>query len=88
MMVGLSVYEDFVNYKSGVYHHVAGSMVGGHAIRMIGWGHDDEGFLYWICENQWANEWGDQGYINIRAGEIGIDSMALSCEPDITTESI
>lgn len=39
LMVGLTVYEDFTAYKSGVYHHVTGEMVGGHAIRMIGWGY-------------------------------------------------
>lgn len=55
LMVGLSVYEDFTSYKEGVYSHVTGSMVGGHAIRMIGWGHDEsaegDGGLYWICQN-------------------------------------
>ena len=49
MMVGLTVYEDFSSYESGIYKHVAGNMVGGHAIKMVGWGHDDEGGLFWIC---------------------------------------
>jgi cathepsin B len=40
VMVGLTVYEDFTSYKNGTYSHVAGGMVGGHAIRIIGWGHD------------------------------------------------
>lgn len=26
LQVGLSVYEDFTSYKSGVYHHVAGEL--------------------------------------------------------------
>jgi len=52
LMVGLSVYEDFSSYKSGIYRHVAGQMVGGHAIKMIGWGHSEEdGSLYWVCQN-------------------------------------
>merc|ERR1712062_758144 len=33
-----TVYEDFPNYKSGVYQHVAGKPLGGHAIRLLGWG--------------------------------------------------
>merc|ERR1712131_279052 len=33
-----SVYEDFVNYKSGVYKHVHGRMLGGHAVRLLGSG--------------------------------------------------
>jgi cathepsin B len=47
VMVGLMVYEDLYNYESGIYEYTAGQLVGGHAIRAIGWGHDDEGFLYW-----------------------------------------
>ncbi|KAI6195328.1 Cathepsin B-like proteinase [Aphelenchoides besseyi] len=32
------VYYDFYNYKSGIYQHVSGNYVGGHAVRLIGWG--------------------------------------------------
>lgn len=50
MMVGLSVYEDFYSYKSGIYHYTSGSYTGGHAMKLIGWGTDEEsGILYWIC---------------------------------------
>merc|ERR1711862_1089092 len=37
-----TVYEDFVNYKSGVYQHVTGKALGGHAIRLLGWGEENE----------------------------------------------
>ena len=48
MMVGLSVYEDFLSFKSGVYHYTAGRMVGGHAMKLIGWGTAENGWKYWI----------------------------------------
>merc|ERR1712083_1281871 len=32
-----TVFEDFPNYKSGVYQHIAGKPLGGHAIRILGW---------------------------------------------------
>jgi hypothetical protein len=38
MMVGLNVFEDFINYESGIYEHVGGQLIGGHAIKLIGWG--------------------------------------------------
>jgi cathepsin B len=92
LMVGLTVYEDFNSYKAGVYHHVAGNMVGGHAIIMVGWGHSDEeggdGSLYWICQNQWGTNWGEDGFIRIRAGEIGLDSMAIGCMPDLVETKV
>lgn len=43
------VYRDFMSYKSGVYHHVSGEQLGGHAIKVIGWGIDEaSGLKYWV----------------------------------------
>ena len=84
VLVPLMVYEDIYSYASGVYEYTAGGLIGGHAIRAVGWGHDEDGYLYWICQNQWTDQWGNKGYINIKAGEIGIDSFSISCMPDIT----
>jgi len=33
-----TVYEDFVAYKSGVYKHTTGSALGGHAVKILGYG--------------------------------------------------
>jgi cathepsin B len=35
------VYSDFLTYRSGVYRHVSGSFLGGHAIKIIGWGNEN-----------------------------------------------
>jgi len=83
MMMGLRVYEDFMSYARGVYKHTTGELVGGHAMKLIGYGVDDREGLYWIMQNQWSTDWGDRGFIKIKEGEIGIDSVALSCMPDI-----
>lgn len=62
--IAITVYNDFVTYKSGVYKHVTGSELGGHAIRMLGWG-TENGVDYWIVANSWNNGWGDNGFIKI-----------------------
>jgi cathepsin B len=49
MMVGFTVYEDFMNYKTGIYEHLAGGVAGGHAVKLIGWDYDGNNRLYWIC---------------------------------------
>lgn len=36
--VALNVYSDFLVYKTGVYKHKHGQFLGGHAIRIIGYG--------------------------------------------------
>ena len=41
-----TVYSDFPSYKSGVYRHTSGSELGGHAIKIIGWG-TEGGDDYW-----------------------------------------
>ena len=40
------VYADFLAYKSGVYKHVTGDLLGGHAIKIMGWG-TENGEDYW-----------------------------------------
>uniref|UniRef100_A0AAA9S3F8 Cathepsin B n=1 Tax=Bos taurus TaxID=9913 RepID=A0AAA9S3F8_BOVIN len=55
-----SVYSDFLLYKSGVYQHVSGEIMGGHAIRILGWGVEN-GTPYWLVGNSWNTDWGDNG---------------------------
>ena len=62
------VYEDFVNYKDGVYQHVEGELLGAHAIKIIGWGIEN-GVKYWLCVNSWTEFWGDHGTFKILRGE-------------------
>jgi len=74
-----TVYADFVHYKSGVYSHQTGSQLGGHAIKIIGYGTED-GTDYWLVQNSWTTTWGDGGYFKIKAGsdECGIESQAIA----------
>jgi cathepsin B len=73
--VDFTVFEDFAHYKSGVYKHITGSALGGHAVKLIGWGTSDEGEDYWLLANQWNTNWGDDGYFKIKRGtnECGIE---------------
>jgi cathepsin B len=49
----ITVFEDFLTYKSGVYKHVQGWEVGSHAIIVLGWGIEN-GEKYWLCKNSWG----------------------------------
>ena len=75
-----TVYEDFLTYKSGVYSHQTGSALGGHAIKCIGWGTENDED-YWLCVNSWNNTWGDMGTFKILQGNCGINDQMTAGMP-------
>lgn len=77
-----TVYTDMENYVSGIYHHVTGTMAGGHAVRIVGWG-SEKGQKYWKVANSWNPHWGEKGYFRIRRGnnEGGIEDMVTASSP-------
>ncbi|KAK0581687.1 hypothetical protein LWI29_016837 [Acer saccharum] len=81
--VAFTVYEDFAHYKSGVYKHITGDIMGGHAVKLIGWGTGADGADYWLLANQWNKGWGDDGYFKIRraTNECGIEEDVVAGLP-------
>lgn len=79
------VYEDFLLYKEGVYHHVTGMPMGGHAVKVIGFGNED-GRDYWLAVNSWNEYWGDKGTFKIQMGEAGIDKEFCGGEPKVPND--
>jgi len=79
-----TVYSDFPTYKSGVYHHTTGSALGGHAIKIVGWGVEDS-TPYWLVANSWNEDWGANGFFKIRRGnnECGIEGQIVAGIPKL-----
>ena len=62
----------------------AGDYVGAHAIKMLGWGIDEETKTpYWLCANSWNSDWGDNGFFRILRGqnECGIEDAVTAGLP-------
>nr|AAU84936.1 putative cathepsin B-S [Aphis citricidus] len=77
------VYDDFVNYESGVYQKTEDAKyLGGHAVKMIGWGEED-GTPYWLMVNSWGEQWGANGMFKILRGtnECGIEGSPTAGVP-------
>lgn len=75
-MSDCSTQKKNVFHISGVYKHTAGKALGGHAIKIIGWGVDEQSKLpYWTVANSWNTDWGDNGFFRILRGkgECGIE---------------
>jgi len=77
-----SVYADFLKYKSGVYQYTSGDLLGGHCIKIIGWG-VEKGLPYWLINNSWTTYWGDKGQFKILRGqdECGIEDSVVAGMP-------
>lgn len=86
METGFTVYQDFLQYSSGVYQHVTGTQLGGHAVKIVGYGVDSKsGLKYWIVANSWGTDWGMDGYFWIKKGsnECGFEADAYTGTPDL-----
>lgn len=81
-----SVYEDFMNYKSGVYKHVSGRMLGLHAVKVIGYGTDDSGVDFWEAFNSWGPTFGVNGTFRIALGECGFEESVFAGKPCLPNE--
>jgi cathepsin B len=75
VQTGFMVYEDFMHYKGGVYEHAHGNKLGGHAVKIVGWGKEDDK-EFWIAQNSWGNGWGENGFFRIKFGECMFDENA------------
>jgi len=76
---GFSVYQDFMSYKSGIYQHRSGGLLGGHAVKIVGWG-VEHNTPYWIVANSWTATWGESGFFRILKGrnECGFESQIIT----------
>ena len=73
------------SYTSGVYAPSSAAVfVGGHSVKIIGWGVDDTSNLpYWIAANSWAATWGKDGFFHILRGSdtCGIERNSIWALP-------
>jgi cathepsin B len=78
---GYSVYENFMHYTGGVYDHTEGQRLGGHAVKIIGWGVEN-GEDYWLINNSWNITWGIKGQFKyLRGTDLG--GMESQCAAGI-----
>ena len=74
-----AVYEDFMVYTSGIYHHVTGDIIGYHSVKILGYGVDN-GTKYWLVANSWNEHWGENGFFRILRGvnECNIETRGIA----------
>lgn len=88
VFTAISVHTDFLTYKSGVYTKLddVPKFSGLQAVKIVGWGVErgDEsepnaGNKYWIVQNYWGEDWGENGFAKISTGqELMFDQYAYA----------
>ena len=82
---GFMVYMDFMYYKSGVYTRTSNQLLGGHAVKLVGFGKDSvTGKEFWIVANSWGKYWGENGYFKIAIGECQLEQNVMVGLPKLT----
>ena len=89
LVIGFMVYDDFVLYTDGIYHHdfaldhlQSGEFnpfeLTNHAVLITGYGVEN-GVKFWNVKNSWGTEWGRNGFFKIQRGndECAFESLAV-----------
>jgi cathepsin B len=78
-----NVYDDFMSYRGGVYRRTSNYLLGGHAVKVVGWGVDTDGTEYWVVANSWNTSWGENGFFRIAFGECGFEDSLWAGKPHV-----
>ena len=58
--------QSFELYSSGVYNDaLCSSTKLDHMMLLVGYGTEEDGSDYWLCQNSWGSAWGMDGFIKI-----------------------
>jgi hypothetical protein len=93
LIICISVWEDFMWYLRGVYHHRWGPRVGGHVVTIVGYNDSQQ---CWIVKNSWGTKWGEDGWFRMSydadmiaewygngTGVMYIDGIYGNLKPDV-----
>lgn len=78
--------NDVMYYGGGIYKSVPNQRAEweqvDHAVLLVGYGEDANGQKYWLLQNSWGENWGEDGFIRIARGsdESGIESIVVSAD--------
>lgn len=60
VVAGFELFEDFQRYQGGVYQTTDGTLLGGHAMTIVGY--DDQKGAFRLV-NSWGTNWGEEGFL-------------------------
>mmetsp|Transcript_24799 Transcript_24799/g.56067 ORF Transcript_24799/g.56067 Transcript_24799/m.56067 type:complete len:509 (-) Transcript_24799:33-1559(-) len=85
LVVSFEPQSDIMYYTRGIYvsapHQRSEWEPVDHAVLLVGYG-SDHGRKYWILQNSWGADWGEDGYIRMLRGqdESGVESIVVGAD--------
>lgn len=65
------------NYKgTDIYIKNSDNFIGNHSLNIIGYGFENKNY-FWLVENSWVEDWGNNGLGKIKFGEIGMEKVII-----------
>jgi cathepsin B len=83
--LAFEVYGNLFDHTNGVHtpDTVASDYQGLHSVVAYGWGTEDDGTPYWLCQNSWGQAWGEGGRFKLQRGKGLVESAYYgSVDPD------
>lgn len=74
--VGMSVNDAFLAYTGGVFNACGGTILGQHAVVLVGWDDSQGSAGVWILRNSWDSDWGEGGYARIEYDCLSVGQQA------------
>jgi C1A family cysteine protease len=71
-----------MSYHSGVYKHTTGGELGGHAVKIVGWGQQGS-TPYWIVANSWGTGWGLNGYFWFGMNQCSFEQQGIAAHAQV-----
>merc|ERR1719424_5847 len=78
--------NDLMYYGGGIYKSVPNQRAEwekvDHAVLLVGFGEETNGEKYWLLQNSWGDNWGEDGFFRMHRGsyESGIESIVVSAD--------
>lgn len=77
--------SDWALYLSGIFDTCSRDAVIDHAVTLVGYGEQGKGDKYWLIQNSWGRDWGEEGRIRLLRSDDDDARCGVDRQPQLGT---